>query len=1214
VIRLHYANRLENLLAPLAEVVADCQGRRPLERLHVIVPNRVVEQFVKLRLCERIGVAANLEFPFLRRYLARVVQEANPALKILEAEDLQLVLFECLRGSIHLDAPELRPVRHYAEAGSKTPADVELRLFQLAGQVARLFREYSITRRAMIARWQRGRIQNDAGPFDEAERWQRYLWLKVFGADLSVRPDWLAAPEYQWMLLPDGFDATDRRALKSALPPVLHVFGLAYAGPAFAKMFADLGELIELHIYALNPCLEFWEDVQSPAGIERDRWVRRRQKLAVELQSAADPFGLDGGGNNPALRLWARPGREYIRLLNELTDCDFDPHFSRREAGPDAPQSAPSLLHQLQESILIREAERAPVRDAANLPIGSPADSSIRFLACPGVRREAEIVADTIWSLIEQEPPAGSPLRFHEIAVLVPDRAYDDYLPHLEAAFAASHEIPVEVVNRRFASESRVAEAIGMLLRLPLGRFTRDEMLHLLTHPAITGEAPELDTAQWARWCDALGIYFGADRDDLAGTYIRDDLFNWDQALKRLALGVFMSGGDPRFFAAADGREFLPHEVAQDEVTAAAGMVRTARSLLSDACEIRSRQLAFGEWARILGDLISTYVRVTDPIDERIRDYCISAIESIAPAGIRSDPVSCQIACEAAAARIADAESRRGQFGERGVAVGPLSALRSIPFKVIFLLGLNEAGFPERPRHDPLDLRLVKRIAGDVTPTERDRYLFAETLLAARERVFLSYVSRDQRTADPLEPSAAIRELQFILRGYVDEAALEHLTVEHPMSRYDLRYFPELDPDRAGPDAESELFSFDPTARRGARMAALRLDLARHCGDAALPGRGRMLLSRLSPPVQKRISRELRIMDLSDGADGGVAARGASAISLPLAALRRFLECPVQGAARYALGMREDQDDAGEDHQDEPVAQSILDRTVMLREAFWKSRGDRGSAAHDYRDRFRIAQAQGRAPAGLFAEEANSADLMALGEWLDQAREAGARDLADWQEIRIGRGDEFASADRLLDEIALEVAIPLADSTHTRTVKIHGALGFVSPAMDASIRCVLRDEPKAKDFLPLFFSALALAASGATEAKEFAAIVVSGAGGSGKRRIKRFRLPQPEAARAYLAALAADLLSDENYYFLPIEAVEKIWRAWKLTKEETKKRAAGGVDLIDLIDGVRENEQSRCSSDYGPIRNARRFDPPGESELKSIVERRFGPIGSIFEY
>ncbi len=122
MIRLHYANRLENLIAPLAETVAGSQRLRPLERVTIIAPNRVVEQFVKLRLCESIGVAANLEFPFLRGYLARVVQAANPGLKILEADGLQQVLFECLRRFIGT-APELQAVRHYAEpgAGSKTP-------------------------------------------------------------------------------------------------------------------------------------------------------------------------------------------------------------------------------------------------------------------------------------------------------------------------------------------------------------------------------------------------------------------------------------------------------------------------------------------------------------------------------------------------------------------------------------------------------------------------------------------------------------------------------------------------------------------------------------------------------------------------------------------------------------------------------------------------------------------------------------------------------------------------------------------------------------------------------------------------------------------------------------------------------------------------------------------------------------------------------------
>src|SRR5208337_3884907 len=141
--------------------------------------------------------------------------------------------------------------------------------------------------------------------------------------------------------------------------------------------------------------------------------------------------------------------------------------------------------------------------------------------------------------------------------------------------------------------------------------------------------------------------------------------------------------------------------------------------------------------------------------------------------------------------------------------------------KVIFALGLNEASFPEREHRDPLDLRTLKRAAGDVTPAERDGYLFLETVLAARERIYLSYIARDTKTGDALEPSSVIRELQYILRGFIDEEALAKLTLKHPVSRYDSKYFPEF-ADGAASDCDREFASFDTYARRGARMLALR--------------------------------------------------------------------------------------------------------------------------------------------------------------------------------------------------------------------------------------------------------------------------------------------------------------------------------------------------------------------------------------------------------
>src|SRR5882672_4448215 len=189
MIRLHYSNRLENLVAPLASAVAEHQRHQPLEPLSIVVPSRVVEQFVKYRLAESIGVAANLKFPFLRNYLAEILTTAEPKLKILDADDLQLVLFECLRNSEHRSDAALKPAVDYIQAGSKTDTDIELRTLTLAGQLARLFREYSISRPQMIKKWRAAR-RTDLAAMGEMERWQRHLWNLVFDSHGRVRPEW----------------------------------------------------------------------------------------------------------------------------------------------------------------------------------------------------------------------------------------------------------------------------------------------------------------------------------------------------------------------------------------------------------------------------------------------------------------------------------------------------------------------------------------------------------------------------------------------------------------------------------------------------------------------------------------------------------------------------------------------------------------------------------------------------------------------------------------------------------------------------------------------------------------------------------------------------------------------------------------------------------------------------------------------------------------
>src|ERR1700751_1598617 len=116
MLHLIYSNRFEELICPLGATVRAAQTRAPLDRITIVVPNRVVEQYLKLRLAESEGIAANLHCPFLRRYLGQVVQRADDDIRILDLKELQIVVFEALRTAIAGQDPELEALRSYVRA------------------------------------------------------------------------------------------------------------------------------------------------------------------------------------------------------------------------------------------------------------------------------------------------------------------------------------------------------------------------------------------------------------------------------------------------------------------------------------------------------------------------------------------------------------------------------------------------------------------------------------------------------------------------------------------------------------------------------------------------------------------------------------------------------------------------------------------------------------------------------------------------------------------------------------------------------------------------------------------------------------------------------------------------------------------------------------------------------------------------------------------
>ena len=220
--------------------------------------------------------------------------------------------------------------------------------------------------------------------------------------------------------------------------------------------------------------------------------------------------------------------------------------------------------------------------------------------------------------------------------------------------------------------------------------------------------------------------------------------------------------------------------------------------------------------------------------------------------------------------------------------------MRSLPFRVIFLCGLGEGRFPAADGPDPLDLTLARRQIGDVSPRERDKYLFLETLVCAREHLYLSYVARDAQTGDTLDPSPLVHELMRHLHRGRSGKPSDTWVTRHPLRRFDDAYFPA---EQARGRQVENLLNFSIAARKESHARRLRNSLRDHCQTSP----------RLTPDALRRLDQKVVDWLGLCPIDAVVAQiESAPKVAISLGDLLAFLKCPLQGWARVMLRLHED--------------------------------------------------------------------------------------------------------------------------------------------------------------------------------------------------------------------------------------------------------------------------------------------------------------------
>ncbi len=828
----------------------------PLENEVILVQSNGINQWLKLALARDAddggcGIAAALDIKLPARFFWQVYRAVLGKEQVPESSpfDRPLLTWRLIRL-----LPQLLTEPVFAPLARFLKDDGDMRkLHQLAQRLADLFDQYQVYRADWLEDWGNGldvlrTSRKGSEPLPENLLWQPQLWRALL-ADVpeNQRNTSRAALHQRFLHHAQTLSEHQRPA---GLPARLVVFGISSLPQQSLEVLAVLGRWTHIFMCVHNPCEHDWSDIIADKDLLRAERMRQQRKPGMPPVMNDDELHQHA---HPLLAAWGKQGRDYIGLLNE-----YDNHESyASQLAPVIPRidlftsnGTDTLLHQLQEDIL----QLRPLAETQGYwPPLNAQDDSLRFYITHSAQREVEVLHDRLLAALAADPT----LRPRDIIVMVPD--INGYAPHIQAVFGLTARsdpryIPFTVADQGPRQNNSLLGALERLLNLPQSRFAVSDLLDLLDVPSVRQRfaIEEEQLPLLHRWIRAANVRWGlhAEQRQSLELPLSPEQNSWFFGLQRMLLGYAVGSGE-----AWGNIEPLDEIGGLD-----AALIGPLSHLLSclDETWRQLRQPAVPQvWGERLRAILSQYFAQDDEGEDgfilvRLHtelDTWLEACESVdlqaeLPLSVVRDHWLAQF----------DQSGLTQPFFGGAVTFATLMPMRAIPFRHVYLLGMNDGDYPRN--RVPMDFDLMGRDyrPGDRSRREDDRYLFLEALLSARERLHISWVGRSIHDNTERPPSVLVAQLRdHLAAGWTlssGDEVLPALTVEHRLQPFNRDYFVK----------DSALFSYAHEWRAGleaeaADVAAQPLQPVEQEGALTL----RQLSDFLSDPVRSFFRQRLNI-------------------------------------------------------------------------------------------------------------------------------------------------------------------------------------------------------------------------------------------------------------------------------------------------------------------------------------------------------------------
>ena len=760
---VHRAERTDLLAEGLADLLAEPPAD-PFAEEVVVVPAKGVERWLAQRLSHRLGpgarggdgVCAGIRFlnPHSLVALLTGADRDDP----WHPDRLAWAVLQAIDESLHEAwcAPLARHLGHGHEG-----VEAELRRnrrWSVARRLAGLLASYAVQRPRLLTDWREGRDTDGAGgdlPPDLG--WQPELWRRVVERVGAPPPDVRHTTTLQGLERGEG-----------ELPDRLSLFGHTRLPRSEVELLRALGTSRDVHLWLPQPSPGLWRDL---ADVVADGPVRRSEDTSSRAC------------RHPLLAALGRDSRELQRTLAALgpvgTEVVSDAH-------------AGSLLGRLQDDL---RANRRPEEGTL------VADGSVQVHACHGTARQVEVLREVLVGLLQDDPT----LQPRDVLVMCPD--IDTYAPLVQAAFGLgeragahpAHELHLRLADRGLLHTNPLLATAARLVELAGGRATASELLDLAASAPVRQRFAftDDDLTQMSAWVAQSAVRWGLDRQARAPFRLEHLAQNtWAQGIDRLLLGV----ATPE-----DGHRVVGGRLPVDDVASAdidlAGRVaelvarlrRTRRRLTSAA--------APAEWLAALAEGVGSVAAVPP------RDAWQASQFERELAAMTAESGDSRLSLADVRTLLAQRTSgrpTRANFRTGTLTVCTMVPMRSVPHRVICLLGLDDGVFPRSMTADGDDVLARDPMTGERDGRSEDRQLFLDAVLAAGEKLVVTYSGASEHSGQPRPPSVPLGELLDVVEQMTAAGEMERIHRRHPLQPFAEVNFGE------------PAFSFDAAARRGA--------------------------------------------------------------------------------------------------------------------------------------------------------------------------------------------------------------------------------------------------------------------------------------------------------------------------------------------------------------------------------------------------------------